>query len=56
VTDPYEVRLEPDAPPGPYRVEVGWYHLATMERLRIVDEGGEPIADSFVVGEFDVER
>jgi hypothetical protein len=54
VTDPYEVRLEPDAPPGPYRVEVGWYHLKTMQRLQIVDEEGQPTAESFVVGAFDV--
>jgi hypothetical protein len=56
VTDPYEVRLESDAPPGPYRVEVGWYDLDTMQRLQIVDEEGEPIGDSFVVGAFDVQE
>jgi hypothetical protein len=56
VTDPYEVRLDGDAPAGPYRVEVGWYHLETMQRLQIVDAEGEPIGDSFVIGEFDVEE
>jgi hypothetical protein len=54
VSDPYEVRLDPDAPPGPYRVEVGLYLLATMQRLQIVDANGQPIGDCFVVGEFDV--
>jgi len=54
VSDPYEVRLAPDAPSGRHRVEVGWYLLATMQRLQIVDADGRPIGDSFVVGEFDV--
>jgi len=54
VSDPYEVRLNPDAPPGPYRVEVGWYLLATMQRLQILDASWHPVGDSFVVGEFSV--
>ncbi|MDY7078883.1 MAG: DUF2723 domain-containing protein [Chloroflexota bacterium] len=52
--DPYEVRLAPDAPPGDYRVEVGWYLLATMQRLPVLDASGQPVSDSFVVGEFSV--
>ena len=54
VNDPYQVRLAPDAPPGRYRVEVGWYLLETMQRLQIVDADGRPTGDSFVVGEFHV--
>jgi len=54
VSDPYEVRLDPDAPPGHYRVEVGWYLLATMQRLQIVNAEGRHIGDSFVAGEFSV--
>jgi hypothetical protein len=54
ITDPYEVRLAPAAPPGQYRVEVGWYLLATMQRLPVVDASGRPVADSFVVGQFSV--
>jgi hypothetical protein len=52
--DPYEVALDPDAPPGQYRVEVGWYLLATMQRLQVVDVGGQAVGDAFVVGGFDV--
>jgi hypothetical protein len=52
--DPYEVRLDPDAPLGDYRVEVGWYLLATMQRLQILDAAGHRIGDSFVAGEFSV--
>jgi len=54
LSDPYEVRLDTDAPPGHYRVEAGWYLLATMQRLPVVDVNGQPIGDSFVVGEFNV--
>jgi hypothetical protein len=54
ITDPYEVRLDPNAPPGQYRVEVGWYLLATMQRLPVVDASGRPVADSFVAGQFSV--
>jgi hypothetical protein len=52
--DPYEVRLNPDAPPGHYQVEVGWYLLATMQRLPVVGADGQPIGDTLVVGQFDV--
>jgi len=52
--DPYEVRLDPDAPAGDYRVEVGWYLLATMQRLQILDAAGHTIGDSFVAGELSV--
>ncbi|HUX76286.1 MAG TPA: DUF2723 domain-containing protein [Anaerolineae bacterium] len=54
IADPYEVRLAPGAPPGQYRVEVGWYLLATMQRLPVVDADGRPTGDSFVVGQFSV--
>jgi len=48
------VVLSPDAPPGGYRVIVGWYLLATMERLPVVDAEGHPVADHVVVGEVEV--
>jgi hypothetical protein len=54
VVDEYRVRLEADAPAGSYRVVVGLYQLETMERLRVVDEAGEPVADSVTVGTFEV--
>jgi len=54
VNDPYEVQLVPDAPSGRYRVEVGWYLLATMQRLQTIDAGGRATGDSFIVGEFNV--
>jgi hypothetical protein len=56
VEDPYAVSLEPNAPAGRYRVEVGWYDLETMQRLQIVNGEGEPVADSYAVGTFDVSQ
>jgi len=54
VSDPYEVRLMPDAPEGEYRVVVGLYELATMERLHVFSPDGKPMADSYVVGRLEV--
>jgi hypothetical protein len=52
--DPYEVRLDGDAPPGDYQVVVGWYLLATMQRLSTLDANGRPSGDFVVAGEFHV--
>lgn len=48
VEDSYWVRLDVDAPLGPYQIFVGWYLLATNERLLLVDESGEAIGDHLV--------
>ncbi|MGD2144500.1 MAG: DUF2723 domain-containing protein, partial [Anaerolineae bacterium] len=54
VTDRYEVRLDPDAPAGQYRVVVGWYLLDTMERLQVLDDAGRSTTDALAVGAFSV--
>ena len=54
LNDPYEVRLGGDAPPGDYQVVVGWYLLATMQRLSTLDANGHPSGDFFVAGGFSV--
>ncbi|MBN1956224.1 MAG: DUF2723 domain-containing protein [Anaerolineae bacterium] len=54
VDDPYLVPLSPGAPPGRYQVAVGWYLLATMERLPVLDGAGNPVADYVVVGQVEV--
>lgn len=41
IVDPYEIAVAPDAPPGEYRIEVGMYLWATMERVPIFDENGQ---------------
>ena len=45
VADPYLVQLSADLPPGDYRVHVGLYLLATLERLAVVDQRGTAIDD-----------
>jgi hypothetical protein len=50
VDDPYRVPLMGDAPPGTYQVEVGWYLLATLRRLPIVDADGRPVDDRVIIG------
>ena len=45
VADPYLVQLSADLPPGDYRLHVGLYLLATLERLAVVDQRGAAIDD-----------
>lgn len=45
VSDRYTVYLGQDAPPGDYRVLVGWYLLETMQRLPVLDAQGDAISD-----------
>ncbi|MCB8967619.1 MAG: DUF2723 domain-containing protein [Ardenticatenaceae bacterium] len=49
VTDPYVVQLSGEMPPGQYRLIVGWYLLADLRRLPVLDEAGAPIDDKFLV-------
>jgi hypothetical protein len=51
VSEAYVVTLQPGAPTGRYRVEVGWYLLATLRRLPVLSASGQPIDDRVVVGE-----
>ncbi len=52
VSDPYAIVLPPDAPSGQYQIEVGWYLLATLRRLPVLDAAGRPSDDKVIVGEF----
>lgn len=54
LVDPYQVAVDPDAPPGRYQVVVAVYLLETMDRLPVVDTMGQPVADHVVVGELQV--
>lgn len=49
VRDPYLVQLSAELPPGSYRLQVGWYLLATLRRLAVVDENGTIIDDKVTV-------
>ena len=49
ITDPHLVRLADDLPPGNYRLQVGWYLLATLQRLPVLDSNATPMDDKFLV-------
>jgi hypothetical protein len=54
VSDPYQVVLAPDAPPGRYRVGVVVYLLATQARVPVVEASGRAIGDVAWLGELEV--
>jgi hypothetical protein len=49
VEDRYLVYLDADAPPGQYRVAVGWYLLETMERVPVLDAEGRAVDDKVLL-------
>ncbi len=49
ITDPYLIQLDGSLPPGQYRLIVGWYLLADLRRLPVLNENGNPIDDKLVV-------
>ena len=57
VPDPYRLELSTDTPPGAYRVLVGLYDPATLDRLPVTDAQGEPVPDDAIpIGEFQVQQ
>ncbi len=50
VIDEYGIPIQADAPPGEYQLEVGMYHLATMERLPVLDDSGAVRDDRIMLG------
>jgi hypothetical protein len=49
IADRFEVRVPDDAPPGEYTIEAGWYLLATLDRLPVLDANGVAIDDKFLL-------
>ncbi len=49
IFDSYQIPVQENAPPGEYRLFVGMYNSATGERLPVLDEAGNPIADHAVL-------
>jgi 4-amino-4-deoxy-L-arabinose transferase-like glycosyltransferase len=49
VNDPYQVQLLSELPPGPYRLLVGWYLLASLRRLPVVDADGIALDDKVII-------
>jgi hypothetical protein len=54
IADAYRVRLDDDAPPGEYKIHLGFYLLANMERLPVVDETGAQIGNQYILGTLEV--
>ncbi len=52
VLDAHVFYITPERPSGEYRVIVGWYLLADMTRLPVVDNEGNAIGDSVELGTF----
>jgi hypothetical protein len=50
VIDEYGIPIQADAPPGEYQLEVGMYHLETMERLSVLDDSGAVRDDRILLG------
>ena len=55
ISDPYDVPLRADAPPGRYQVGVVVYLLETNTRLPLLDDAGQVVGNMAVVGEFNIE-
>ncbi len=49
INDPYLVQIGGDLPPGPYRLQIGWYLLANLRRLPVLETNGVPIDDKFII-------
>jgi hypothetical protein len=49
ITDPYAIQLDGSLPPGDYRLLVGWYLLADLHRLPVLDEDGRPVDDKLTI-------
>ncbi len=49
IVDPHTLTFPLDAPPGPYRLQVGLYHPPTGQRLPFVDQAGTVLTDHIVL-------
>jgi hypothetical protein len=49
IADPHSVPLAADLPPGTYRLAVGLYDLATLQRLSATDASGQVVPDGRLV-------
>ncbi|MCA9981683.1 MAG: hypothetical protein KDD89_12640, partial [Anaerolineales bacterium] len=47
ITDPYQLALPPDLPPGEYQLILGFYRLADFQRLPVLDTDGTPLDDKY---------
>ncbi len=55
-TEAWAIPVDPKAPPGTYRLEIGWYDPVTGERLKLVSPKEVSGGDSAIIAEVTVER
>jgi hypothetical protein len=55
IVDRYAIPLDPEMPPGDYVVEIGLYNPATLERLPVLDDRGQSIADHVILTKLEIE-
>jgi 4-amino-4-deoxy-L-arabinose transferase-like glycosyltransferase len=55
IADPYEIPLDPEAPPGEYTVEIGMYNATTMDRLPAYDAQGAIQGDRILLATVHIE-
>ncbi|MFZ1397171.1 MAG: DUF2723 domain-containing protein, partial [Candidatus Promineifilaceae bacterium] len=55
IEDRYQVQLAGELPPGPYRVQVGFYLLQTLRRLSVLDGTGTAVDDKLLLTGFTAE-
>jgi len=49
IADAYNVPIHPEAPPGPYSIEIGMYQAETGQRLSLIDYQEERVVDDRVL-------
>jgi DNA-binding beta-propeller fold protein YncE len=47
-SDPWQVTLPDDLPPGDYEVRTGLYDVTTLERAAVTDSAGQPVQDNSI--------
>ena len=56
VVDPYALKVDDQAPVGPYKIELGLYDAATGNRLHVFDARGQDLGDALIIGQVGVEK
>jgi uncharacterized membrane protein len=51
----HSIPLPAELKPGVYDLVAGWYYWQTLERLALLDDAGQPVGDSLVVGKLEVD-
>ncbi len=55
VSGAHSIQLSAALKPGVYDLVTGWYYWETLERLALLDEAGQPMGDSVLIGKLEVD-